>query len=112
MTTVTIDQVRPGMVTNIEVRDRSGRLLLGKGAEVEDRHIRLFRSWGVSGIEVCDTAAPQDAAEEAAFDPQILKRAESLVRERFQHLTMNHPAIRELFRLAVLRQARSLSGGS
>ena len=108
----TIEQLQPGMVVKYDVKDAQGRLLLGSGAILDERHIGMFRNWGVTGVEIRQGQADEcDEPGPAELDPELLEKAEAMTRERFRCANTDHPAMRELFRLAVERQARRLTGG-
>ncbi|WP_282002090.1 hypothetical protein [Geotalea uraniireducens] len=103
---VPIDQLAAGMVLANDVRDRTGRLLLGTGAALADKHLYIFRTWGVVEADIAgsdDTA--RDAALPAALDPLALSAAEADLLPLFRHADLNQPAMRELLRLAVERKA-------
>jgi hypothetical protein len=110
MGTVNISGLEPGMVITVDVKDRLGRVLLGAGKEITDRHIRLFKMWGVTEAEVQGVEQDDVAARTAAtFDPEQVQAAEQMTRELFEHAGQDHPAIKELARLATLRRMRSIS---
>lgn len=90
---VPMEELKTGMILLKEVRDMSGRLLLGKGEAVADRHLRIFRAWGVTEADVQEPAqAPQEEApasrKEPEFDPRILAL--------FKHADLDHPFMKQL----------------
>ena len=102
----------PHSFTGEDVRDRSGRLLLGRGSAVEDKHIRLFRAWGVSQVVIHsqEAAAEPVATATPAPDSELWQRAEAMVQDRFRFSNPDSPAVRELMRLAILRQRKRFNG--
>jgi hypothetical protein len=109
MGTVNISGLEPGMVITVDVKDRLGRVLLGAGKEITEKHIRLFKMWGVTEAEVKGVAQDDVAAREAAaFDPEQVQAAEQMTRDLFVHAGQEHPAMKELARLAILRRMRSI----
>ena len=52
MPRIATDMLQPGMVLSSDVKDLSGRMLLKSGTEIEGRHLRVLRTWGVLGVEV------------------------------------------------------------
>lgn len=106
MGTVSIDNLAAGMTLKSDVRDRSGRLLLPAGAELAEKHLQIFRSWGVLEADV-DGGSESDVGVQSSFeiDPEILAAAEALVKPLFMHNDPEHPAIRELLRLCIARKA-------
>ena len=54
MAILSIDTISEGMVLMSDVRDRSGRLLLECGTEINAKHLRMFRTWGDYRGRHCD----------------------------------------------------------
>jgi len=94
------------MVLGADVRDRSGRLLLGSGTELAERHIYILRTWGVIEVEIAgaetDSECPNPAHE---IDPARLAAIERKVDLLFRYANRNHPAIKELMRMRIVREA-------
>lgn len=104
---LTIDSVEEGMVLKSDVHDRSGRLLLGSGAELNAKHIRMFRTWGVTEADIVgidDQACGTSLA--ADLDPACMEAAENELRPLFRNADLSYPAMGELFRLCLLRKVR------
>lgn len=103
MGTVAIENIEAGMVLASDVHDRSGRMLLGAGAELSQKHLVIFRTWGVLEADIAgqgnDEAADQIPAD---VDPLELAAVELALAPRFRHANRSHPAIIELMRLAAL----------
>jgi HD-like signal output (HDOD) protein len=103
---VKINQIHPGMALAEDLRDSRGRFLLPSGAGLTERHIKVLKMWGVieANIEGIATEEIEDAAARE-IDPALMERAEEAVRERFRYVDIDHPVMRELFRLSTLRKA-------
>lgn len=106
MALINIDNIEPGMFLASEVRDINGRLLCNAGVEITEKHIRIFRTWGVTeadikGIKEEDVITR--AKEEVA--PERLRNAEVELNEIFRYTDPGNPVIKELFHLCVLRKA-------
>ena len=102
---VALDNLEIGMVLASDVLDRNGRMLLGAGAELNQKHLTIFRTWGVAdvdiaGIDYVDTEPPLPAE----IDPAALAAAEEALLPHFRHSGTEHPALRELLRLAAIRR--------
>ncbi len=66
---VTLADIEPGMVLREPALNHQGQALLPKGAVIAEKHLRIFKTWGVRSIEVEgaeDGAPPVDADEEVA----------------------------------------------
>lgn len=107
MGTVAIDNIESGMVLASDVHDRSGRMLLGAGAELTQKHLTIFRTWGVLEADIAgqgsDNAADPIPAD---VDPLELAAVEQELAPLFMHTNRVHPAIVELMRLAALRKVQ------
>jgi putative nucleotidyltransferase with HDIG domain len=108
---LTIDEVQPGMVLAADLFGSNGRFLLPGGAVVEERHLRVFRIWGVVEVDVEDVPGAEEPGGEAGIDPEVLARAETLEERRFRLADLSHPAVQAVFKVAVRRRARMLAKG-
>jgi hypothetical protein len=94
------------MVLKADVCDRSGRLLLPGGTELTEKHLQIFRTWGVLEAEIVgesDSEAGGPGGDE--IDPEALAAAEARVKPLFLCNDLEHPAIKELLRLCIIRRA-------
>jgi HD-like signal output (HDOD) protein len=96
-----INKLKPGMVLADEVRDLSGRLLLGKGKTVQPEHLRVFKIWGVTEINVYGDNGDKEKSK-PNFDPEQIEKIKERTQQVFSHTDLDHPAIKEIFRLSVL----------
>lgn len=106
---LSLDVVRPGMILARDVKDRKGRVLLGQESEISEKHIKIFKKWGVMEVDVLgqgEHAAPGDP--EAPLDPRAYDRARARTEELFRFANLEHPAVRELHRLITTRVARTM----
>lgn len=102
---VPLDNLAVGMVLAADVRDRTGRMLLGAGAPLSDKHLMIFRTWGVAEADIEGVDDDATPALPAQVDPAALAAAEEALRPLFRHANLDHPAIREILRLGALRKA-------
>jgi HD-like signal output (HDOD) protein len=68
-----------------------------------------MKIWGVAAADiegVSDGSTPP-ALEE--IDPAVLRQAEALTRKQFSHAHVDHPFLKELFRICALRRAQRMS---
>lgn len=107
---VAIEQIETGMVLASDVHDRSGRMLLGGGAELTQKHLVIFRTWGVLEADIVGQGS-DDAADQipADVDPEELVAAEQALAPLFRHTNRSHPAIVELMRLAALKKVQHVT---
>jgi HD-like signal output (HDOD) protein len=96
-----INELKPGMVLADEVRDFSGRLLLGKGKPVQPDHFRVFKIWGVTEVNIRGNNGDQEESK-LNLDPEQIEKIKKSALQVFSHTDLEHPAIKEIFRLSVL----------
>lgn len=94
------DRLRPGQLLAEDVQDINGRLLLTKGKEIQSKHIRIFKIWGISEVKIVDDSQ-SNAEMRAKEHTQNIEQVEDAVKTVFRHTDLEHPAIREIFNLAV-----------
>ncbi len=109
MGTVYIDKLKPGMILAEEVRDVAGRLLLGEGNSIQPSHLRIFKIWGITEVRVHGEVGKKEEVT-PHVEPELLKKSKERTRHVFSRVDMDHPAIKEIFRLAV--EQRSLNANS
>lgn len=98
------------MVLAQDVRAGTGVVLLGAGVEITERHIQIFRSWGVNEVDV-------EGGDREALNTEILlkldveKRAqiEGELDRLFQHNDPRDPIIEELRRVCLARAIARLA---
>jgi hypothetical protein len=84
--------------------------LLPAGAELTEKHLQIFRTWGVLEAEIVgdsDNEAGGQGTDE--IDPEALAEAEATLTPLFMHNNLEHPAIKELLRLCIIRKATHAS---
>ena len=94
------DKIKSGQILAEEVRDINGRLLLAKGHKIEVKHIRIFKIWGISEVYLVGTDR-QDDTPDFFLDPATLEHTKKCIKPLFCHLDLEHPAIKEIFKIAV-----------
>lgn len=104
---VAIENIETGMVLASDVHDRAGRMLLGAGAELTQKHLVIFRTWGVLEADI-EGHGSDDSADQipSDVDPLELAAAEQELAPLFKHTNRSHPAIIELMRIAALRKVQ------
>jgi hypothetical protein len=107
---INISDVRSGMVLAADVQDRNGRTLLAKGVEISDKHIRIFKMWGIAEADIQGVALEDVAAQEAAaVDPAVREKAEQTTLARFRFADLEHEGMKEISRLAIQRCVRTMT---
>jgi hypothetical protein len=76
--------------------DRNGQLLAKAGKELTDQELRLFKIWGVQGIEIVCGDESAEEVQEAAQDMVIEPQHAAAARELFRHCDLEHPVVAKL----------------
>lgn len=109
---ISINDLRPGMILAGNVKDRNSRVLLAAGQEISDKHLKIFKMWGVTDADikgaVQEDMVVQDMAE---VDPVVYQDAEQVTLDVFRNANVEHPGMKELARLATLRRAKPKAEG-
>jgi HD-like signal output (HDOD) protein len=95
-----IKDLKPGMILDEEVRDINGRLLLKKDKKIQSSHIRIFKIWGVTEVNIQGNNGDKNPSTRPDC-PEKKEIIEEKTRDLFRHVDMDHPAIKEIFRISV-----------
>ncbi|MCX5906064.1 MAG: HDOD domain-containing protein [Deltaproteobacteria bacterium] len=106
---ISIEALKPGMVLAEDVSHATGRFLLGKGVELAENHLRMLKMWGVHSASVEGVSGEAPVLSPEQIDPAILKAAEQTTAERFRHAGTEHPFLKKLFQICILRGAQQMA---
>ena len=104
MVRVNSAQFEPGMVLAAPVLDQRGRRLLPAETTLTDKHLRIFKTWGIAEVQI--RAGQEEEAADAGpgvADPALVARATDHAKKLFAHTDLRHPVMSELFRQCVQR---------
>jgi len=106
MKSVKIKFIREGMVTAAEVKDRMGRTLLTKGKTISLKHLKVFKTWGITEVYIMSpkdsSTTQEDKDHETSIDPKIVKEIDEL----FRFADRRHPIVSEFYNLCLTRKAK------
>jgi len=98
---IPLADARPGMVL-ADPAVAMGTVLLGPGMVLTAAHLSLFATRGLRSIRI------KDAVADAPPSAKAVIAADKTLRPLFAHCNLGHPAIKELYRISLLRAARRL----
>ena len=82
---VDIEDLEPGMILERPVRNSQGVLLLQAGTRITKKSIRIFKSWGVTGVTIKGEAPP--AYDPTGLPASLLMESGSIkLKERFSEV--------------------------
>ena len=95
-----INDLKPGMVLDTEVRDINGRLLLKKDKKIQASHIRIFKIWGVTEVNIQGNNGNKNVVADPA-SPERIEKIKENTEDLFRYVDLEHPAIKEIYRISV-----------
>ncbi|MET0101732.1 MAG: hypothetical protein ABW078_08380 [Sedimenticola sp.] len=90
-----------GMTFAQDVVDGQGRTLIAKGTEVEQKHIRTLKSWGIDRVAVTSPQPPIEASSGSGVNSAFQEELRQMLDQRFGLTNRQHPAIQELYDLCL-----------
>jgi hypothetical protein len=112
MAQIDLETLGPGMILAADVVESTGQVLLRAGTEIEAKHLRVLRSWGIEQVEIAGERPPDpEETVLARTSPEIVALAEAKVAHRFRLADPSHAAVIELRRLALMAEVRTLNMG-
>ena len=111
MATISLECLETGMTLKSAVCDRSGRLLMPAGAELSEKHLKVFRTWGVSEADIVSDSDDdsENGPAQISGDPVVIAAAEKAIERLFIHNDPQQPLIKELIRICVARKVAHAS---
>jgi hypothetical protein len=104
---VLTENMAPGMLLAVDVHERNGRLLLGAGTELTEKHIYIFRTWGVVEADIIGAEEDNDIHTFTnTIEPEVWTAAEAGIMSLFRHTDLAHPCMNQLLHLGVLRKVQ------
>jgi HD-like signal output (HDOD) protein len=100
-----INKLKPGMVLDEEVRDINGRLLLKKDKQIQTAHIRIFKIWGITELNIRGNNSSKDVSA-SSVDPEQIEKIKESTLDLFRHVDLDHPANKEIFRISILFRSK------
>jgi len=103
---VNVGELQPGMKLAQDLKDANGRFLLGSGAVIEAKHIRIMKIWGITGADIEGVNQDELAKQSRdGIDSVKLAEASAYVDLLFSGSQQDHDALQELKHLAVMHYA-------
>ncbi|MBI5427091.1 MAG: hypothetical protein HZA02_02295 [Nitrospinae bacterium] len=110
MVKLKIAQLKPGMVLAQDVKDLNGRVLLSSGNRLSEKHVKIFKTWGITEVAIERADESMKSGEKPLsgnVDEKAIEKMRQEMNSLFRHTDIKHPAIRELFNLCVTRKLAS-----
>jgi hypothetical protein len=107
MATTMVAAISAGMVASEDVQGPGGRVFLRRGETISERHVLALRALGITAVQA---RRADEESGRAATPAAVVQQLQADLLPRFRHNDLTHPAVKELFRLALLRRVRARLG--
>ncbi len=104
MTIRNINDVQVGMITADKVMSQ-GRVILGPGVEITEKTLRVFKSWGVSEVDIEGEGASDVVATQSALTDEDKKKIEDEMTILFAKVDMKNEVMEEIYRIGFKKKA-------
>ncbi|MFP4379774.1 MAG: HDOD domain-containing protein [Candidatus Sumerlaeia bacterium] len=103
------DDLQQGMQVAEDIRDKRGRVLIGTGATLEEKHLKALKIYGIDSVEIAGADGNGKKKAEEKIDPDALEEIREHVNRMFSLNTENraHPMFKTLFLECVRRMTKS-----
>lgn len=112
MALIALELLTPGMRLSQPVCNANGVLLLKEGEVLTEKHLQIFKTWGVPEADVVqeDLGGPA-ASPEASFLREVMERVKEEMAHRFRRVDLSgDPIMAEILRLGTRRVALQRAG--
>ncbi|KMP11185.1 hypothetical protein UR09_01605 [Candidatus Nitromaritima sp. SCGC AAA799-A02] len=104
---IRLQDLKPGTVSVEDIKDRTGRVILGAGSVITLKKLKTLKAWGVTEVLVGgDPDAETDKSAEENEDA-IQESKDKELTELFRFTDKRHPVIQELFASCLARKMDS-----
>lgn len=103
---VNLEDLVPGMVLAEDAVHMNGRILLSAGSCLTERHIKIFKTWGLT--EALIRGGDDDQAGSKTLEnisPETIQQATQAIKPYFDQLDRNSEVVAELFKICVRERA-------
>ena len=100
MAKINLSDIQTGMVLAAPVYNKNGGLLLQKGVQLTEKHVKIFKTWGVTEADI--EGYDKEKVEQDAYaflSEEEIQEIESALLKRFPDITSN-AVMSEIFRIA------------
>ena len=97
------------MILSSDVKDRGGRALLKAGVELTEKHLKIFKTWGITHIEIEGDDTTTSLQTVINAHPELDAVAQQAAENQFRHTDPDHQLIKELKALWIQRHIKVLA---
>ena len=106
------NDLKVGMILAEPALNKNGTVILGEGSALTEKHINLFKAWGVSEVDVEGVDSGQMEKEEMqALSPEVVDAIQRKLDILFPACGKN-PVMEEIYRVVKKISLRDAMGGT
>jgi len=109
MALINFEDLVVGMKVTDAVKDQAGRMVMSAGSEITQKHLRIFKMWGITQVEVDADAENVELYGSLAVDQGLIDDCDAEARLLFRHTDLDNAVVAQLFKLVVQRKVRQKS---
>lgn len=108
MATIKLKHIELGAILSDDAKDMNGRMLLSAGSEIQEKHLKIFKTWGVTEVSVVGDDPLENDVEIDLInvDPELLEQVEQDIDTSFILTNKEHPVNRELREYMILKKVK------
>ncbi len=107
MGTLSVTQLKSGMILSADLIAPNGRFILPKGACLTSKNIMSLKIWGIAEVPVSDR--PERTGGDLLYSSSVMEEARKIIYDLFGGLAPDSSAMEEIYRVGILEAARSLA---
>ena len=106
------NDLKVGMILAQPALNKNGTVILGEGSALTEKHINLFKAWGVSEVDIEGVASGQMEREEMqALPPEVIERIDRELDEWFPPFE-NNLVVSEIYKIVKKFSLRDAMNGT
>ena len=110
MGSISLQNLKAGMVLASDIVENHGQVLLTAGSTITDKHINIFRTWGIPEADVANVDEEEiEISVTLDLDPQLLKVAQTRADDLFRFNNLELPAIKKLTQMFIKNEVAKMS---
>jgi len=106
-----VDDLMAGMVLAEDLFTPSGRFVLAAGAELQQDHLKIFKTWGIVEADIHESSLGDQYREQQEVNSEFVGKAKEYLKQRFLLNNLDQEPVATLYRHTVHRFSLLLQQG-
>jgi len=105
---ISVSELSEGMVLEEDVKSGS-QILLAKGVALSEKHINVFKSWGINSVEIVGIDEKDLSNKKIAkISSKARKQLDQELKEKFSHVEMQFYPAEVLYKACLIERSKKL----